>query len=122
MYGEDKIVLYWADLEQPRQNKNIFYRHKPNEPTIPHLPLPAVLDLTHDGRWCTYNTTHLKHSKLPSPTKLAQLARRAALPARRSMFMSFLWNQPRKDVFPMYSLSPHSPQFQQSAGAGKLVR
>ncbi len=29
-------------------------------------------------------------------------------------------NQPRKDLFHMYSLSPHLPQFQQSAGATPL--
>jgi hypothetical protein len=29
-------------------------------------------------------------------------------------------NQPRKDPFHLYSLSPHSPQFQQSAGATPL--
>ncbi len=30
-------------------------------------------------------------------------------------------NQPREDLFHLYSLSPHSPQFQQSAGATHLV-
>ncbi len=29
-------------------------------------------------------------------------------------------NQPRKDPFHLYSLSPHSPQFQQSTGAATL--
>jgi hypothetical protein len=29
-------------------------------------------------------------------------------------------NQPRKDTFHLYTLSPHSPQFQQSAGATPL--
>jgi hypothetical protein len=56
--------------------------------TIPHCPLPAVLDLTRDGRWSTYDVNVLKLSnvsfrgkcasmgntlKKPSPTKLAQL-------------------------------------------------
>jgi hypothetical protein len=53
---------------------------------IPHWPLPAVRDLTRDGRWSTYDVSVLKLSKvsfggkcsrtghplkLPSPTKLA---------------------------------------------------
>jgi hypothetical protein len=34
VFGEDKNILYWAELEQPRQNKNLLYQHnKPNEPT-----------------------------------------------------------------------------------------
>ncbi len=52
---------------------------------IPHWPLPAVLDLTRDGRWSTYDVAVLKLSnisnsarmrntlKLPPPTKLARL-------------------------------------------------
>ncbi len=55
---------------------------------IPHCPLPAVRDLTHDGRLSTYDESVLKLSKvsywgkctrtghplkLPSPTKLAWL-------------------------------------------------
>jgi hypothetical protein len=33
VYGEDKNILYWAELEQPRQKKNLLYQHnKPNEP------------------------------------------------------------------------------------------
>jgi hypothetical protein len=56
--------------------------------TIPHWPLPAVRDLTRDGRLSTYDESVLKlskvsfrrkcartghHLKLPSPTKLARL-------------------------------------------------
>ncbi len=69
---------------------------------IPNWPLPAVCDLTRDGRWSTYDVCVLKLSnvsfrgkcapmgntlKLPSPTKLIflQLSRRAALPARCSI-------------------------------------
>jgi hypothetical protein len=57
---------------------------------IPHWQLPAVRDLTRDGRWSTYDVSVLKLSnvsfhgkmrthgmgntlKLPSPTKLARL-------------------------------------------------
>jgi hypothetical protein len=55
---------------------------------IPHWPLPAVRDLTRDGRWSTYDVSVLKlpnvsfrgkyarmgnSLKLPSPTKLARL-------------------------------------------------
>jgi hypothetical protein len=29
--------------------------HTPNVPIIPHWPLPAVTDLTRDGRWITYD-------------------------------------------------------------------
>ncbi len=83
--------------------------------SIPHWLLPAVRDLTRDGRWSTYDESVLNLStvsklsfrgkcartghplKLPSPTKLArlwvtflQLARRGALPARGSICMSFL--------------------------------
>jgi hypothetical protein len=79
---------------------------------IPHWPLQAVLDLSRDGRWSTYDVSVLKLSnvsfrgkrarmgntlKIPSPTKLARLhfppasqAGRLALPARCSMYMSFL--------------------------------
>jgi hypothetical protein len=33
-YGEEKKFLYWANLEQPRQNKNLLFRHdKSNLPT-----------------------------------------------------------------------------------------
>ncbi len=57
-------------------------------PTIPTWPLPAVRELTRDGRLSTYNESVLKLSKvlfkgkwartghplkLPSPTKLARL-------------------------------------------------
>ena len=56
--------------------------------SIPHWPLPAVRDLTRDGRLSTYDESVLKLSKvsywgkctrtghplkLPSPTKLARL-------------------------------------------------
>ncbi len=56
--------------------------------TIPHWPLPAVRDLTRDGKWSTYDVSVLKLTnvsftgkcarmentlKLPSPTKLARL-------------------------------------------------
>ncbi len=78
----------------------------------PHWSLPAERDLTRDRRWSTYYESVLSLSKvsfrgkcastghplkLPSPTKLArlghfpQLARRAATPARCSMYISFLW-------------------------------
>jgi hypothetical protein len=75
--------------------------------TIPHWPLPAVRDLTYDGRLSTCDESVLKLSKvsfrgkctctehplkLPSPTKLAiflQLARRATLPARCSVLYLF---------------------------------
>jgi hypothetical protein len=41
--GEDKNILYWAELEQPRQNKNLLYQHnKSNEPTK-EVPLSFVL-------------------------------------------------------------------------------
>jgi hypothetical protein len=55
---------------------------------IPHWPLPAVRDLTRDGRWSTYDVSVLKLSnnsfrgkcaqtghplKIPSPTKLFRL-------------------------------------------------
>jgi hypothetical protein len=55
---------------------------------IPHWPLPAVRDLTRDGRWSTYDVgvlklfnvsfrrkcAHLENSlKIPSRTKLARL-------------------------------------------------
>jgi hypothetical protein len=60
LYGEEKDILYWAELEQPSQNKNLLYRHdKPKEPI----------------------------------------------------------KKGRKDPFQWSSLSPHSPQFQQSEGA-----
>jgi hypothetical protein len=56
--------------------------------TVPHWPLPAVRDLTRDGRLSTYDESVLKLSKVsfrgkralmghplkqPSPTKLARL-------------------------------------------------
>jgi hypothetical protein len=82
--------------------------------TIPHWPLPAVRDLTRDGKWSTYDVSVLKLTNvsfrgkcasmgntlnlppITKKTRLArsfslQLARRAALPARCSMYMSFLW-------------------------------
>jgi hypothetical protein len=56
---------------------------------IPHWLLPAVCDLTHDGRWSTYDVSVLKLTNVsfrgkcarlgntlklpPSPTKLARL-------------------------------------------------
>jgi hypothetical protein len=78
--------------------------------TIPHWPMPAVHDLTRDGRLSTYAESVLKLSKvyfrgkcarmghslkLLSPTKLPgwviflQLARRAAFPARCSVLYLF---------------------------------
>ncbi len=79
--------------------------------SIPHWPLPAVRDLTRDGRWSTQISkciqavhcfipekmrTHGKHSKVTitnktRPTLFLQLARGAALPAWCSMYVSFLW-------------------------------
>jgi hypothetical protein len=71
-----------------------------------------MCDLTHAGRWSTYDVNVLKLSnvsfkgkcarmgntlKIQSPTKLAQLghfppaSQAGALPARCSMYMSFLW-------------------------------
>ncbi len=56
--------------------------------STPHWPMPAVRDLTRDGRWSTYDVSVLKMSnvsfrgkcarmgntlKIPSPTKLARL-------------------------------------------------
>ncbi len=43
------------------------------------------------------------------PTRAAKAEQKSLVPART--------NQRRKDPFHLYSLSPHSPQFQQSAGA-----
>jgi hypothetical protein len=43
VYGEEKKCFVLGRLEQPRQNKNILYRHdKPNEPTK-EKPLSFVL-------------------------------------------------------------------------------
>ncbi len=70
-------------------------------------PLPAVRDFTRDGRWSTYDVSvrqkmggefaqvtllsyHLQQIS-PGWVIFLQLARRAALPARCSMYMSFLW-------------------------------
>jgi hypothetical protein len=84
---------------------------------ITHWPLPAVRDyLTRGGRWSTYDVSVSKLSnvsfrarcarmgnslKIPSPTKFARLghfppaSKPAALPARCSMYLSFLWwNKP----------------------------
>jgi hypothetical protein len=89
-------------------------------------PLPAVRDLTRAGRWSTYDVSVLKLYSVSFPGRCArmgvghtlkilhqqnshgwfiflQLARQGALPARCSMYMSFLWNQPKKDPFYMYS-------------------
>ncbi len=79
-----------------------------------HWPLPAVRDLTRDGRLSTYDVSVLKlsnvsfrekcarmghHLKLPSPTKLARLghfppASQAGRLARPVFYtISFLWFQ-----------------------------
>jgi hypothetical protein len=46
------------------------------------------------------------------PTRAAKAEKRSLVPVRT--------NQRRKDPFHLYSLRPHSPQFQQSAGATLL--
>jgi hypothetical protein len=74
-------------------------------------PLPAVRDFTRDSRWSTYDVSVRKnkggeyvqkqvilqsyHLQQISPgwVIFLQLARRAALPARCSIYMSFLWAQ-----------------------------
>jgi hypothetical protein len=49
--------------------------HCPVVDSMGRRPLPAVRDLTRDGRWSTYDVRVLKlyTLKLPSPTKLARL-------------------------------------------------
>jgi hypothetical protein len=80
-------------------------------------PMPAVRDLTRDGRWSTYDVIVLKKMRekirtdrshrTPSKATItnktrpagsfSSLARRGALPARCSMYMSFLWLYPTLD-------------------------
>ncbi len=74
--------------QAPGIKDNIFRNTPSNVSSIPHWPLPAVRDLTRDGRWSTYDESVLKLSKvsfrgkcartghplkLPSPSKLARL-------------------------------------------------
>ncbi len=48
------------------------------------------------------------------PTRTAKAGQKSLVPARWAI------NQSRKDLFHMFSLSPHLPKFQQSAGATSL--
>jgi hypothetical protein len=81
---------------------------------MPNWPLPPVRDLTCGDSWSTYDESVLKLSKFhseeyphawdtlysynhqqnsPGWVIFLQLARRAALPARCSMYISFLWGE-----------------------------
>ncbi len=76
---------------------------------ILHWPLRALCDLTHDGRWSTYDVSVLKlfnvsfqgkcarigyHHQQNSPgwVIFLQLARRAALPVRCSMYIVYAFS------------------------------
>jgi hypothetical protein len=43
--------------------------------TIPHWPLPAVCDLTRDGRWSTYDESVLKLSNVTFRGKCARMGK-----------------------------------------------
>ncbi len=49
------------------------------------------------------------------PTRASKAKQKSCVPARQAQR-----TKPKKDSFHLYSLSPHSPQFQQSAGATTL--
>jgi hypothetical protein len=56
-------------------------RHSDSLINIPHWPLPAVCDLTRDGRLSTYDESVLKLSKVSSRVKCARMGHPLRLPS-----------------------------------------
>jgi hypothetical protein len=53
--------------------------------TIPHWPLPAVRDLTRDGKWSTYDVNVLKLTNISFRGKCARIGNILKLPSPRKL-------------------------------------
>jgi hypothetical protein len=113
--------------EQPRQDNSIFYRHdEPNHrvhrvlqsselgpPTLTRRPVCPHPFVSREG-----GGGHTRLRERGWGPNSEQWTSTVVL--KVYMYLVSPTNQPRKDPFHLYSLSLHSPQFQQSAGATPL--